>query len=527
HTHIDHIQGLPLFSPLYKPGYDIHVWAGHLLPGGTLENALARLMSSPLFPLTLAEVKSNLKLHDFSAGETLRVPNWQEAGLRVHTLPLTHPDGATGYRIEHGNKSVCYITDYEHTDAAQHARLAEFVHGTDYLIYDATYCDENYASHKGWGHSTWQVATRLADSARVGRLILFHHDPGATDAQLMARQEQAELARHGTLLAREGLCIHVRSGQVSQPQAEADSLKLVERLTDIGVALSSQSDLDHLLETILIEAQSISGADGGTLYLRNERDELEFSIVRNHSLGLAYGGSTGVAPPIAALPLHDPVTKVPNYSALAAFSVLLAKPVAIEDVYNADGFDFEGAKVFDRQNNYRTQSVLAIPMINHKKEVLGCLQLINARDAESGGIIPFSPRMQRLILSLASQAAITLDNKMLIMGQKTLLESFIRMIAQAIDAKSPYTGAHCERVPTLTNMLAHAACEASEGPFKNFTMTEDEKYELHIAGWMHDCGKVATPVHIMDKSTKLEKIYDRIALVEARFEVWKRDARIA
>ena len=129
--------------------------------------------------------------------------------------------------------------------------------------------------------------------------------------------------------------------------------------------------------------------------------------------------------------------------------------------------------------------------------------------------------------SLASQAAVNLDNQMLLDGQKELLDSFIQLIAGAIDEKSSYTGGHCERVPKLTEMLAEAACKVTEGPFKDFQLNEDEKYELHIAGWMHDCGKVTTPEYVVDKSTKLETIYDRIETVVTRFEILKRDAEIA
>jgi len=165
-------------------------------------------------------------------------------------------------------------------------------------------------------------------------------------------------------------------------------------------------------------------------------------------------------------------------------------------------------------------------MINHRGEAIGCLQLINAKDAASGATIRFSPGMVEIIASLASQAAVIVDKETLIGEQKTLLESFIKMMAQAIDAKSPYTGSHCVRVPVLTEMIAEAACNDKEGFFRHFKMSEEEKYELHIAGWLHDAGKIVTPVHVMDKATKLETIYDRIHLVIARCEILKRDAHI-
>jgi HD-GYP domain-containing protein (c-di-GMP phosphodiesterase class II) len=315
------------------------------------------------------------------------------------------------------------------------------------------------------------------------------------------------------------------------PHASAgltDPLSLVQRLSEIGIALSSQNNIDILLETILTEAMRVANAEGGTFYYLNGDEtlgqKLEFSIIRNNKLGIAFGGSAPAAsfPPIA---LINPKTGEPDFAKQAVFAVVLKRAVNIEDVYSSDDFDFDGVKAFDKQNNYKTRSILTIPMLNHKQEALGCLQLINATDSH-GQPVAFTQSMQLIIQSLASQASIILDNKTLIMAQKELLESFIKLIAKAIDAKSPYTGSHCERVPVLTNMLAQAACEARDGLFKDFNLSDDEKYELHIAGWLHDCGKVTTPVHIMDKATKLEAIYDRVHAIRLRFELLKRDARI-
>jgi len=142
-------------------------------------------------------------------------------------------------------------------------------------------------------------------------------------------------------------------------------------------------------------------------------------------------------------------------------------------------------------------------------------------------VVPFSAADQRLAESLASQAAIALTNRQLISQLEALFESFIQLINVAIDEKSPYTGGHCERVPVLTMMLAEAVNAAETGPLADFDMTDKDRYELKIAGLLHDCGKVTTPVHVVDKATKLQTLYDRIHLVDTRFEVLKRDAQIA
>ncbi|HBC07061.1 MAG TPA: diguanylate cyclase, partial [Rhodospirillaceae bacterium] len=182
-------------------------------------------------------------------------------------------------------------------------------------------------------------------------------------------------------------------------------------------------------------------------------------------------------------------------------------------------------KKFDEGTGYRSKSFLTVPLKNSQDEIIGVIQLLNATDA-SGTVIEFSKQIQPLVEALASQAAVALDNQQLLESQRKLLESFIELIASAIDAKSPYTGGHCQRVPELTKMLAKAACDDKDGPFKDFDLTEEQWYELHIGAWLHDCGKVTTPEYVVDKAVKLETIYNRVHEVRMRFEVVKREAEI-
>lgn len=306
----------------------------------------------------------------------------------------------------------------------------------------------------------------------------------------------------------------------------AERLKRAELLLRIGVALSAERNRERLIETILVEAQQLCRADGGTLYLKNEKDELCFAILRNDSLGLSSGGTTGRPIELPPVPTRDAAGN-PNYKNVASFAACAGRSVNIEDAYRADGFDFSGTQAFDRHHGYRSKSFLTIPLQNSEGLVLGVLQLINSRDAGTGEVIPFGREDQLIVEALASQAGIAIDNRNLLDGQRDLLESFIRMIAAAIDAESPYTGAHCERVPVLAEMLTRSLCQETSGPFKDFNLDEEEWYELRIAAWLHDCGKVATPTHVMDKATKLECVHDRLHGVQARFEVLRRDARIA
>lgn len=204
----------------------------------------------------------------------------------------------------------------------------------------------------------------------------------------------------------------------------------------------------------------------------------------------------------------------------------MRRTINIEDAYAAEGFDFSGTRRIDAQTGYRSQSFLTVPMKDHDGQVVGVLQLINARDHE-GAIHAFSLADQQLVESLASQAAIALNHRRLIGQLEALLESLINVINAAIDEKSPYTGEHCERVPVLTMLLAEAASRSTRGALAEFSMSDADRYELKIASLLHDCGKIVTPVHVIDKATKLQTLFDRIALVDTRFEVLLRDAEIA
>ena len=299
----------------------------------------------------------------------------------------------------------------------------------------------------------------------------------------------------------------------------------LHRLSEIGMALSTEKDTDRLFEMILDEARNITKADGRTLYSVNDDGDLAFEILRNDSMDTLMGGTSGVEIPFypVNLWLDD---NTPNQKNVSAYVALTGKTVNIKDAYKEEGYDFEGTINFDKKNGYRSKSFLTVPLKNHESEIIGVMQLINAKN-ENGDVISFNNEMQEQIESLASQGAVALTNKRLVEELKTLFESFIKLIATAIDKKSEYTGGHCERVPVITMMLADAVAKIKDGKFKDFTMNDEERYELYLASWLHDCGKVATPPHVVDKGTKLETIFDRIELIRTRMELLKKDEEIA
>ena len=205
HTHFDHICGLPFFAPLSRPNTRLRIHGGHLAPPAGIEQALRLSLQAPLMPDLYGGFRAQMSVRDFTPGDRFPL----HPGLQVATTLLRHPGGAVGYRIEWGGASVCYVTDNEHPADGLDTDLARFVSGTDVLIYDATYTEAEYRTRIGWGHSTWEVGVSLAAAAKVGQLVLFHHDPGHDDATMDAIGAAAAQRRPGTIVAMEGMRITV------------------------------------------------------------------------------------------------------------------------------------------------------------------------------------------------------------------------------------------------------------------------------------------------------------------------------
>jgi len=316
----------------------------------------------------------------------------------------------------------------------------------------------------------------------------------------------------GQVLPQQAGCVEDLQGQVARL---TDHLR---HLTDIGLALSGEQNRDRLLEMIVSLARSITHADAGTLYIVDDSGaKLEFVVLQNDTMNVRLGGASGNAITLPPVSLFDDAGQE-NHANVSSHVALAREVVNIEDVYSAEGYDFTGTRRYDAATGYRSQSMLVIPMENHEHEIIGVLQLLNAKDPHSGEVTAFSPVGLAAVQSLASQAAVALTNTQLINGLKALLYSFMQSIAAAIDAKSPYTRGHIDRVVDLTMRIAEAVNAQTDGPYKDVHFGENELEELKLAAWMHDVGKITTPVHVVDKATKLEAIVDRIEMVTTRFK---------
>jgi phosphoribosyl 1,2-cyclic phosphodiesterase len=203
HTHWDHVSGFPFFAPAFSGGRAFRIMAGHLIEHGGVRATLAGQMMQPMFPVPIEIMQSDLIFEDFPAGDRFRL----DGGIDVRTAPLNHPSGATGYRFDCAGKSVCYVTDTEHLPGQPDERVLALIEGADVVIYDSTYTDEEFPGKVGWGHSTWQEGIRLCRQARVGQLVIFHHDPDHEDERMAQIEGEARAQWNAIVVAREQMII--------------------------------------------------------------------------------------------------------------------------------------------------------------------------------------------------------------------------------------------------------------------------------------------------------------------------------
>ena len=297
------------------------------------------------------------------------------------------------------------------------------------------------------------------------------------------------------------------------------NLSTILELNDLIQNTENYSDI---VEKIMDTAANLCDADSYFFYNVNDDKFLTLSYSVSKSLHILRKGSDNLA---YAPTIFLPESKRKEQKTIAEDCFFSKEIINLNNIYANDKYDNSFFMEFDEDNDYSTVSILSFPITTRKKDIVGIAQFINPRD-ESGRTLTFTPETQSYTISVCRLIGILLENKNLSEAYGQLLESFIEVLARAIDAKSPYTGAHCQRVPVIARLLATAAVQTDRGPLKNFEMSADDWYALHIASWLHDCGKVTTPEYIVDKATKLETIYNRIHEIRNRFEILRRDAHI-
>ena len=314
--------------------------------------------------------------------------------------------------------------------------------------------------------------------------------------------------------------------EIKTKEIQSDKLNYLlnanDKLIDLATQLSNQKNMNKLLENVLIGAKELSHADGGTLYLLNRQENtLDFSISINDTLDIHYGG-TGKEVSWPPLPLYNEDNTL-NKKNVSVVSAIEGKLININNIYQTTSYNFSGAKEFDKKMNYKTTSMLVVPLKDRNDVIIGIIQLINKQ--QDNKIISFLSYDEHIIASMASLATMVLENNQLVKDLEKFLYSLIESIGSAISAKSKFTAEHMDNVSILSKIIA-------DGINSNSTIYKDIKYnteqleEIRLAALLHDIGKISTPAYIIDKATKLETKYDRIETIKLKFELFKKDIEI-
>ncbi|HEY9018681.1 HD domain-containing phosphohydrolase [Thiomicrospira sp.] len=507
HAHLDHILDLGFWLDHYfedrqKP---LQVFG---LPD-TLDALKKHLFNNQIWPdfsrITLpGSTRCALEFVPIEFNQSYQV----EPGLVLTPIKSYHTPGSCGYVIQHADQALVFGGDgYCNPEIWSLINDNPAVRS---VVLDVSFPNRLSAIAKASQHLTPKLlAQELLNLKRHDvQIYVFHLKPAYLE-EIRGELKAIGLANQNIL--NEGDQIQLDTGEIIKHYEPINQAEQVEKLNRIGVALSAEKNINHLLEMIVSEAKNLTGADGGTLYLLKEQ-QLHFTVAQTDSLAIKMGG-TGDPISWPPLPLFLEDGRE-NKKMVAATCALEDRVINIEDVYQAEGFSFDGTKKFDQGTGYRSQSMLVIPLRNFEQKVIGVLQLLNKQEVDQT-TVSFSEQDEAVTLSLASQAAVALTNTQLIDDLENLLESFLNSIIYTMGRKSPYTAGHINRMVALSELLAEAV-HHDQQTYADKAYTDEQAKQIKLAALMHDIGKLATPETVMDKATKLDGHFDRIELVEER-----------
>lgn len=518
HSHIDHILDLPFLIDLYYTDqtHTLNIYALE----ETINSLKNHLFNYELYPdfsqiNLLNSTNKALKFNVIDFDQEYCVD-----GITLKPVQTNHTVSSCGYVITKNTQSILFTSDTYINDTVW--ELLNRDHSIRILITEVSFPSEMYELARQSKHYTPLILSQ--ELKKLNRdditIHLMHFKPNYMDV-LLEEIDHYGLLKNGGMILHEGFLVTFERRQLKQKR-ELTEFEISDQLIQTGIALSAHENLDLLEQKILESAMKLTGADAGTLYqLNSNNSQLQFKALMNESLGIRMSG--GEAIDWEPLYLYDSKGEM-NLSSVAASCALESKVINIEDVYRTEDYNFSGTKKYDVSSGYRSQSMLVAPMLNHEKEVIGVLQLINKKDI-LGEVIRFDAQDVKIIQSLASQAAVSINNEQLISDLEKLLEDFLKTINIALDEKSPYTAGHISRMVDLSVSIAEKI-HADAGAFSQKLYSDEEIKEIRIAALMHDIGKIVTPEYIMDKRTKLDTIFDRIVLIQIKSELLKRDAKI-
>ncbi len=518
HSHLDHIVDIPFLSDAYfeKRKKPITVYALK----ETIEHLNKYIFNWNIWPDfceidLIGQNSSAIKFVELKSNEQIEFED-----CKIKAIKTNHTTSSCGYVITKNNNSLLFTSDTYRCDTIWEELNNNKNIKT--LIIDVSFPSRLASLAKNSKHLTPNdLKEELKKLKRDDITIFINHLKPSYIKEIKEEILKLNILNGGDILA-DGDIIDLTKSTIQASLIHENEIKgHLSQLIEIGNLLTNEKDLNILIEKILLTAKNLSNADGGTLYLVNER-ELFFTVVQTDSLNIKMGGTQEkISWPSLSLYKQD---NSANRQMVAVLCALENKLINIEDVYYEKGFDFSGTKKFDENTGYRTKSMLVVPLTNYDNEVIGVLQLLNKHDSKNR-VISFTKEDEKLIKSMSFQAAISIENTRLIKSLEDLLNSFIKSIANAMGEKSYHTGGHIKKVAYIASLFAEEINKDTT-IYKDVNYTITQLKEIETAAWLHDIGKITTPEHIIDKSTKLETIYDRVELIKAKIEVAKRDLEI-
>ena len=511
HSHLDHIidSAFLIDNFFAKRETPLKIYA---LPQ-TLESLQKHLFNWEIWPdfSTINLIKTKIPSIEFIPIEFYKEYTIED-NITLTPIPSVHTVPTCGYVIKSPEGSIVFSGDtFQNPDLWNLINTNKDIKA---LLIDVSFPNKQFQVAVDSKHLTAKFLKEdMAFLKRDDLLLYINHIKPFYKKEIV--KELLDIGINKDSILEDGEIISFESGKIIERKTSDEDK--INKLLKIGTALSAENNLNNLLEMIVEEAKSLTNADGGTLYLV-ENNELHFTVVQTDSLDIKMGGTHGeITWPSLPLCL-DSQTK--NKNMVAVLCALENRVINIPDVYEADGFAFDGTKKFDASTGYKSKSMLVIPLVNHEKTVIGVLQLINKQSILDKDTQAFNKEDENITLSLASQAAVALTNVILIDGLENLLESFLKSIIYTMGKKSSHTAGHIKRMVRLSVMMAQKIND-DQSVYKDKRYSEEEIKMINIAALMHDIGKLTTPEQIVEKSRKLETIFDRIELIETRVELIK------
>ena len=516
HSHADHITDLPFIIETFfdKRETPLTIYALEetldVLKKHSFNDVIwpdftkIKLLNKNEFSLILKPIKYNeiIKIHNYS----------------IKAIKANHIAGSCGFVIIKNHQGFIISGDtYVNPDIWEEINSNDDIKS---LIIECSYPDKLQELAQITKHLTPElIANGLETIKRKNLSVFYYHLKPSYKKELLKDIKKNKLLNYNGKILNEGDVIHIETGSFETTLLTKHKL---EEIMKINLAFSSQHDKNKLLEDILTLTKNLTSADAGTLYIKSKDEQyLSFKVIQNDTLNINMGGTKNDLnwPDLAIFQEDGKV----NNKMVAVVCANEKRIINVSDVYKTNKYKFEGTKDFDMKTSYRSKSMLVIPLINHENEVIGVLQLINK--LKNGVIINFNKLDEKIIISLASQAAMALTNMQLITSLEDFIDAFVSTIAKAIDTKSPYTSDHIVKVEKIALLVAKAIHEDNT-IYEKVKYNENDYKQIALAAWMHDIGKISMPEHIIDKATKLEKIYDRIDLIQQRFEIIKLNKEI-